>query len=315
MHAIVVGAGQVGRTIADRLTREGNDVTIIDIDPEKLHDVAEHQDVRAVQGPGSSPTVLAEAGIQSAELLVGVTNSDETNIMACVIAGAVSPATVKIARVRDVDFQSYAQSLERAGIRIDLFINPERVVADRIRRILTIPGATDVSVFADGRVLLAAFRIPPEHPVAGKSLAEIGVEGLAPDVLVVALQRGGRLLVPRGDDRIFADDVAYLVVPIDRVDEITKFLRIPPRPARRVFIHGGERVGQLLARDLEAEGVQVKIIDPDARRCALLSEILSRGVVLQGDGADWDLLEEENVKGADAYISLTQDQELNILSS
>ncbi len=315
MHAIVVGGGQVGRNIADRLTREGNDVTVVDTDSERLRDIAEHQDVRTILGRGSSPAVLASADIRSAELLIAVTDSDEANIMACVMAGAVSPATVKIARVRELDYASYAQSLERMGVRIDLFINPERVVADRIRRVLQVPGAIDVSVFAEGRVLLAAFRVPVDHPIAGQTLAEIASQGKAPDVLVVALQRAGRLVIPRGDERVLSGDIVYLVVPSVAMAEIARFLGLPSKPTRRVFIHGAGNVGFLLARDLESEGVQVKVIEPDARRCALLSETLSRGVVLQGDGADWELLEEENVQDAGAYVSLTDDQELNILSA
>ncbi len=315
MHAIVVGGGQLGRSIADRLVREGNDVTVIDVDSEKLQEIAEHQDVRTILGRGSSPTVQAAAGIGSAELLLAVTGSDEVNVMACVMAGAASPATLKVARVRDVDYQSYVQMLERVGVRIDLFINPERVVAERIKRVLAVPGASDVSVFADGRVLLVAYRVPVGHPAAGRTLADMGREKGLPRTLVVAVQRAGRLIVPRPTERLQIGDVAYLVVPADELKDLTAFLGLSVGPARRVFIHGGGTVGLVLARDLEREGMQVKIIEPDARRCARLSEELSRSVVLQGEGADWELLEEENVAGADAYISLTADQELNIFSS
>jgi trk system potassium uptake protein len=315
VHTLVIGGGEVGRTIADRLSREGHDVTIVDVDPEKLRDIAEHLDVHTVLGNGSSPTILGEADIGSAEILLGVTDSDEVNLMACVMAGAVSPATVKIARVRDVDYLRHAQILDRIGIHIDLFINPERVVAERIQRILSVPGATDVSVFAEGRVLLVAFRMPPDHPATGQTLEAIDAAQGRPQVLAVALQRAGRLIVPRGADRLEADDIVYAVAPADGADALARFLGVKAKETRRVFIHGGGNISLLLARDLEAADVHVKIIERDARRCAYLSEQLARSVILQGDGADWELLEEENVAGADAYIALTADQERNILSA
>ena len=315
MQVIVVGGGEVGRTIAARLSREANDVTLVDTDPDKVREIADHLDVRTVLGNGSSPSILLEAGIDAAEMVIAVTNSDEVNLLACLMAGAASAATAKIARVRDPDFLAHADVLARSGLSLDLVINPERVTAEKIQRILAVPQATDVAAFAEGRVLLVGMHVPAGSPLAGARLADLTTLRHTPYVLIAAINRGGRILIPKGDDRIQADDVVYATTAADRLEALTQFFGVDLRPARRVIVHGGGNIAFFLARELESEGVYVKIIEEDARRCERLSEQLRKTVVLHGNGADRELLEEEGVRGCDAYIALTEDQEDNILSA
>jgi len=315
MRVIVVGGGEVGRTIAARLANERNDVTLIDADVEKVREIGDHLDVEALVGNGSSPTTLLAAGLESAEMVIAVTNSDEVNLLACLMAQTTSASTVKIARLRDPDLIAHSELLRRAGLHLDLVINPERVTAQKIRRLLEVPAATDVVPFADGEVLLLALRIPASSPLAGARLIDLAQLRPAERVLFVAINRGGEVLIPKGKDKIQADDVVYAITSKDGLGELQGYLDVGARKVRRVIIHGGGYLTRILAADLVSDGMHVKIIEPDVEECRALSTDLEGVMVLHGEGADPELLQEEGVSGCDAYIALTPDQESNILSA
>lgn len=315
MRVIIVGGGEVGSTIAELLSQERSDVTLIDSDPERAAHIESHLDVRTIVGNGATPSVLIEAGIESAEMLIAATNSDEVNLLACFIAGAKSPTTTKIARVRDSNYIEHAELLEAAGLKLDLAINPEAVTVEKIQRMLSVPTATDVATFADGRVLMAAMRVRADSPLANARLSDLAALRPSPDVLLVAINRGGRVLIPTGSDVVEPDDVVYAVVETKKVDKLIEFFAVEQREAKSVMVHGGGRISLLLGKALEQQGVHVKIIERRARRCEELSRQLEKAVVLRGDAMDPELLEEEGVDHVDAFISLTSDQEDNILSA
>ncbi|MCB9641117.1 MAG: Trk system potassium transporter TrkA [Myxococcales bacterium] len=313
---IIVGAGEVGYHIAERLSREQWDVAIIDEDRRRTERIANALDVQTIVGNGSSPNIIREAGIERSDLLVAVTDSDEANIVACLMANAYAPPTCrKIARIRNPDYTQDERLFGRELLGIDFHINPEFAAASKILRLLETPQATDVIPFAQGRVLLLGLRLPEDSRLKGKSFAEIGA--MYPDrrFLVAALEREERLIIPRGDIRINRGDTLFLVAQPQRLETILDSLGIVHRPLRHVAIAGGGRIGEFLARNLEEQGVSVRLLERDRVRCRQLAENLHRSVILHGDPTDRHLLKEENVGKMDAFVAVMEDEEENILSS
>ncbi len=313
MKIIIVGAGEVGFHIAERLSTENQDVLLIDKDPDKITRINEELDVQAVLGSGTSPGMLKGSGIAEADMLVAATDSDEVNLIACMLARHINPYVVKVARLRNPEYLRMKDLLTQDGLGIDHIINPESVVVETIQNLMLVPGASDVIDFVDGRVKLIGFTILPDSPFAGKKL--LSFQGMEGTLLVGAIVRGTRVFIPHGEDTIQADDLVYVVTRTDELQRTCRSFGIKDEELRRVIIVGGGQTGTALAEAMDKTRVSTKLIDRNPQRCEELAQALKNVIVINGDGTDRDLLLEENVEGADFLVAITGDEESNVLIS
>ncbi len=316
MKIIILGAGQVGSTVAYHLAREeSNDVTIVDVDAVHLRELQDRLDVRTVQGHASHPDVLAAAGAKDAEMIIALTDSDETNMVACQIAYTLFHTPTKIARVRANEYVDQEKKLfAQEAMPVDYIISPEKLVTRYIKRLIQYPGALQVLEFADGKVRLVAVRAHKEGLLVGHQLSELREHIPNVETRVAAIYRGGRSVLPEGDTIIQENDEVFFIAARKDIRVVMSELRKLENPVRRVVIAGGGNIGLYLARELERTN-QVKLIERDRDRARSISEKLDRSIVLHGDAADEDLLAEENIDSADVFCAVTNAEEANILSS
>jgi trk system potassium uptake protein TrkA len=315
LKIIIVGAGEVGFHIASHLALENKDVVVIDKNADALRRVSENTDVQVLQGSGSSPVILEEAGIASADILLAVTNSDEANLVACLVASVLSPSTRKLARIRDADFDDYHQHFKDQAPHIDTIINPEIEVVKTIDQLMSVPGAVDVGEFADGRIKFVGVYLEKTSRLAEVKLAELPEVLAGERLLIAAVVREDELIIPRGNDRLKPGDLVYFISEKDKLLETLSLFDKQPQPLNRVLIVGGGRIGFRLASLLDQRSIQCKIIESRPERCSFLASKLNKVVVLCGDGSDQSLLSEENIQEIDVFITLTSDEETNILAS
>ena len=315
MKIVIVGAGEVGYHIASRLALENKDVVVIDRDADALRRVAENIDVQTLSGSGSSPSFLEEAGIRQAEILLAVTNSDETNLVACLVANMLSPSTKKMARIRGADFDQYHQTFREHAPHIDTIINPEIEVVKTIENLMHVPGAVDVGEFAGGLIRFVGIYLEQDSQLAGIQLAELPDRFGKRHPLIAAVVREEEVIIPRGKDRLLPGDLIYFISEEQFLLETLSVFGKHAKPVRRVLIVGGGRIGYRLAVKLEEQSIYCKIIEKRAERCTILAERLNKAIVLHGDGSDQNLLSEENIGDIDVVVSLTDDEETNILVS
>ncbi len=314
MRVIIVGAGEVGFHIAKRLASENKDVVVIDRNPAVLQRILDHMDVQVLEGSGCSPLVLREAGVDKADMLLAVTDSDEINLMACTFAKMLAPGLTKLARIRNDEYTAYAEQLSRE-IGIGLIINPEVEVVRSIEHMLRAPGAVDISDLAGGRIKIAGTWIAEGNPLAGLSLPELRRKAGDMPLIVAAIIRNDRVIVPAGSDEIRLGDLVYFVCEDSQLQPVFSFLGNRPSRKGSVLIIGGGNIGLRLARALERKPMHVKLMDKSPERCAELAGQLDRTVVLLGDGTDQEALLEENIGGMDVVVTMTGVEESNILSS
>ena len=314
MKVVILGAGQVGASVAESLVSEQNDITVVDIDGPRLRALQDRLDLRTVTGNASHPSVLREAGIEDADLLVAVTQSDETNLVACKLAMRMFNVPLRIARVRAADFLEDEQVLGREGFEVDLAICPEQVLTEYLVKLVEFPEALQVLDFADGRVSLVAVRAFEGGPLVGRPIRELRVHVPTVDARIVAVFRGDKPVAPEGDTVIRAGDEVFCLAATRDIRQVMQELRRMANPVRRVMIAGGGNIGQRLARALEKD-YSVKVIEHNKRRCELLAGRVERALVLSGDATDEALLQEENIDEMDLFIAVTNDDENNIMSS
>jgi trk system potassium uptake protein TrkA len=315
LKIVIVGAGEVGFHIASQLAFENKDVVVIDKNPDSLRRVSDNLDVQVLQGSGSSPAILNEAGLKKAEILLAVTDSDETNLVACLVSNIISPITRKLARLRDADFDAHYEHFRDHAPHIDTVINPEIEAVKTIDRFMKFPGVVDVAEFADGRIKFVGVYLDHNARLAGVQLADIPAKTGNFRLLIAAVVREDKLIIPRGNDRLKPGDLVYFISEDDKLLDNLSVFDKHAEPLRRVLIIGGGRLGFRLASLLDHESIHSKIIEVQPDRCALLAEKLKKVVVLCGDGSDQNLLAEENIQDIDMVITLTSDEETNILTS
>jgi trk system potassium uptake protein TrkA len=316
MRVLIAGGGQVGTLIAQRLTREGNEVTLVEAGHERCVELEEQLDAKIVEGNAARVLTLRKAGIQDAEMLIAVTDQDEVNVLACLIAQAESKVRVKVARIRTHEVDHWRRIMASSGLKIDLVIHPESVIAERIMRVIRVPGVSDVFDFADGQIRLFGMNIEAGNPVVGKTLEDLDRAGPPKDSLIAMIFRGSQVIIPRGAERLREGDHAYVVATRENWSDVLRFMGLEEHaPVQRVFVVGGRQIGIFCAQMLEAQGVDVKLFEPDARRAARIAEILKKTIVVHADGTDQRVLEEENVDGVDAFLALTSHDEDNLIAS
>ncbi|MFP4588227.1 MAG: Trk system potassium transporter TrkA [Desulfohalobiaceae bacterium] len=316
MRIIIVGAGEVGSYIAWRLAAEDKEVVVVDKDPQVLASIAEKLDVETVQGPGSSPRILEEAGVKKADLLLAVTDSDEINLIACTFSNILASELIKVARIRNPEYTEYQEVLAKDLLHIDVVINPEQEVVASIERLMSAPGAAEISEFTDVEVNLAGVWIHEGNRLVGLDLAKARQRLGEANFIVAAIFRREKVIIPSGADTIQAGDLVYFVCAKKDLQQVLKTFGSRAWQQHDVLIIGGGNIGYKLARELEPrKELQVKLLERDRGRCEFLAQNLDRAIVLNGNGTDQDLLQQENIGEMDVVLTLTGDEENNILCS
>ncbi|QEX22282.1 Trk system potassium transport protein TrkA [Hypericibacter adhaerens] len=319
MKVIICGAGQVGFNIARYLSREENDVTLIDTEPRLIEQISDTLDVQGVVGYASHPDVLEQAGARDADLLIAVTHYDEVNMVACQVAHALFEVPRRIARVRSQSYlqRGYAELFNRQNMAIDEIISPEIEVARAIAYRLGIPGAFDAIPLCDGRITLVGLRCDEDCPVVDTPLRQL--TELFPDLAmsVVAIRRGERDIVPSAEDQMLVGDEVYFVADTRHLKRALAAFGHEEPEARRLIVVGGGNIGTFLAEILEQEspGVEIKLIEINRQRAERVARLLPGSVVIQGDALDPEILAEANVKATETIVAVSNDDEVNILAS
>lgn len=316
MKILILGAGQVGRSVANVLANEDNDITIIDTNSVVLRELREKLDVRTEVGQASYPRVLERAGIEDVDMLIAVTNSDEINMVACQVAQTLYRTPTKIARIRSSHYLEYQQHLfKQDALPIDVLISPEQLVTEHIFRLISHPGALQVLNFADGKLQLVGVKALSGGELVGRPIQEIHEHIPGIKAAVAAVFRKGKSLSDFNNITVEENDEVFFLASPKHIRTIISELRKLDKPYKRIILAGGGNIGNRLARMLESARYQVKIIEHDTQRAGKLAERLDKTIVLEGNVADEDLLIEENIEATDVFIALTNDDEANILSS
>lgn len=313
MNIIILGAGQVGGTLAESLVREDNDITIVDTDAERLTELQNKLDIRTICGSAAYPEIIEEAGAKQADMLIAVTNSDEVNMIGCQVAYSLFQTPRKIARVRSHHFTSHPELFQNKAVPIDVLINPEQLVTQFVHRIIQYPGTLQVLDFADGLVQLIALKPKFGGVLVGKSVAQLYEYLQNIDMRVVAIYRRNKSMIVDLHTIIEVNDEVFIIATPVHIRKILSALGRQSRPYQRIMIAGGGRIGYRLAKYLEND-YQVKIIDHNQKRTEHIAANLDNTMVLYGDSADSELLSNENIEHTDVYCAMTNDDEVNIMS-
>jgi len=315
MKIIILGAGQVGGTLAEHLANEQNDITVVDTNGGKLRALQDRLDIGTVLGGASHPGTLLKAGAEDADLLIAVTNSDEINMMACQVAQSLFNTPTKISRVRSPNYLAYQDQLfNRENIPVDVIIGPEQLVTRSIEQLIENPGALQVLDFADGRVQLVAVRAYHDGPIVGHELREIRNHMPRVDTRVAAIFRQNRPILPEGTTVVEAGDEVFFIAAKENIRAVMSELRKVDKTYKRVMIAGGGNIGATLAQSIENK-YRVKVIERSYDRCKVLSERLRHTIVLNGSASEPQLLTQENIEACDVFCALTNNDESNIMMS
>jgi trk system potassium uptake protein TrkA len=316
MKVVVVGAGDVGFYFAEWLASERKEVIVIDKNEHALSQMTEHLDVQTIHGSGANPRVLEETGIAAADIILAVTDSDEVNLVACFFANVLAPQIHKIALIRNDDYSLYRDRLTRDIIDISLVINPEAEVVNSILRILGAPDVDQIHDFVGGRIKMLGKKLPAASPLSGVKLTQLA-DKIAPTRLIIAaIVRDDRLIIPRGKDSLQAGDMVYFVCQAHDLPRTLGFFGDEANIVKNIMIVGGGRIGLRLATELDGnKNYHLKLIEMDPHRCQTIAAQLHRTMVLQGFATDQAFMKQENMGSMDLVIAVTWDEEMNILSS
>ncbi len=318
MKIIILGAGRVGTSVAENLVSEANDITLVDVSSNRLLLLQDHLDLRTVAGDASHPSVLIQAGAKDADLILAVTQSDETNLVACKLAATMFNIPTKIARIHSANFLTYPEIFSPENFGVDYAICPEQIVTDYIEKLIEFPNALQVLDFANGKVSLVAVRAFHGGPLVGRELCELRQHVPNVDTRVAAIFRKDRSIIPEGNTIVEAEDEVFFLAAANDIRSVISELRRMDKPIERVMIAGGGNIGRRLANALDKaqeKNYQVKIIEYDKRVSQRLAAELHHTLVLHGDATDEGLLESENIAEMDMFCALTNDDENNIMAA
>ena len=312
MRIVVIGDGKVGNAIIQHVSREGHQVVVVDKNPNVVDDIVNKYDVMGICGNGASYDILKEAGAGHAHVVIAVTASDETNMLACVLAKKLG-AKSTIARVRSYEYNSQIKNIMR-DLEITMTINPERETADEILKVVNFPEAMRVDSFADGKVDLVELYVPEHSPMVGKTLMEIH-QKYQVKVLVCAVQRGNEVYIPNGNFTFLAKDKIHVTAKNAHIKQFLNKLGLMEAKMKSILIIGGGKITSYLGKELIKNKFEVKIIEKDYKRCVELSELLPQATIIHGDGTSHEVLSEEGLNDSDVVVSLTGEDEQNIIIS
>jgi len=311
---LILGAGQVGSTVAESLVSEANDITVVDSDGEKLRQLQDRLDLRTLTGNAAHPSILEQAGIADTDMLLAVTQSDEVNMLACKLAASLYNTPTRIARIRSTDFLERPELFNKDNFCVDFSICPEQILTNYITKLIEFPEALQVLEFADGKASLVAVRAFEGGPLVGKPLSFLRTHMPQVETRVAAIFRQNHPITPEGDTVVHEGDEIFFIAATDNIRSVLKEMRRMDKPCKRVMIVGGGNIGHRLAKSLERD-YQVKLIEYNKKACARLSGELTSTLVLNGDGTDEKLLLQEHVGDVDVFCALTNDDENNIMSA
>lgn len=314
MNILIVGAGIVGFNLAQELSHEGHDISIIDADPEKIKLISEKLDVLAVRGNGCLPSTLIQGRIRDAEMVIAVTDKDEINLMVCFLAHKFE-VKERFARLRNMELTGENQVFKPEELFVDHAINPAEIIIDSILKIIKTPGAVNVAEFADGQIFFRGFDVPADAPLAGKTIEEIREVCELNAFLVVAIVREGKMIIPKYENRIQAGDKIYVLVDHDFLPLILPMLNRQVDEIQKIIIYGASQIAVHLARELNEFISDVSIIEPSLEKANEAADTLEDTVILHGSGTDPDLFNDINMKDADLFLALSNNDEMNILSA
>ena len=314
MKILILGAGVTGSAVAAALASEENDIMVVDFNPLVLDALKERFDIATVAGNAAHPSILEQAGIHNADIVIAVTDSDETNMLACIIINALYSRPKTIARVRAIDYLKHPELFHSKGVPIDHVISPEMIVMESIRKLIDFPGVLHISEFAGGLVRLFSVKVTEFAFLTGKKISDLSERLANSKIRVVAIFRQGKPLLVSGKAIIETDDEVFIVAPRDEVRCVLKELHRLEAPIKRIIIAGGGHIGKRLGLALENDH-QVKIIEKDPRRAMKIANELHKTVVLKGDCADETLLLDESIESADLFCAITNNDGVNIISA
>ena len=314
MRIMIIGAGQVGRHLSRKFSAEGQDVVLIDRNEARLRRLERELNILAVHGSGASLKILEDAGIDNTELFIAVTDSDEVNLVACLLSKKYN-VRKRVARVRNEDFLSADAPLNEKALGIDMLISPDRAMTDEIMQLITVSEAFDTAEFADGQVFLLGYVINEHNPCAGLSLQKLKQQKGSYRYVVVAIIRNNTTIIPGGVDHMAVGDKVYLMVRKQDIAAVENMFNLSSRLPQLVFIIGGGTIGYSVAKRLEELDINVRLVEEDADHCDFLTENLEKTLVLNFDGLEADVLLEEGIEMADLIIAVTDNDAVNILSS
>ena len=310
LNIIIVGCGKVGMTLIEQLSKEGHDITIIDKNAAKVQEMSNLYDIMGLVGNGASYSVQMEAGIENADLIIAVTASDELNLLCCTVAKQVGDCAA-IARVRTPDYIKEAGYL-REKLGLTMIINPELEASLETARILYLPTALEVNSFAHGQAEIVKFKIPEGNLLDGMTIATLG-KSITNEILICAIEREGEVYIPGGNFQMAKDDIVSFVAPRRHIRSFLKKIGFKTKQVKDAMIVGGGKASYYLAKQLIAMGIDVKIIEQNKERCEELSILLPEAIIINGDGTDEEVLREEGIEYAQAFIPLTGIDEENIM--
>jgi len=311
---MILGAGQVGSTVAESLVGEANDITVVDSDGVKLRQLQDRLDLRTLTGNAAHPSVLEQAGIADTDMLLAVTQSDEVNLVACKLAASLYNTPTRIARIRSVDYLNREEVFSADNFCVDFSICPEQILTEYITKLIEFPEALQVLEFADGKASLVAVRAFEGGPLVGKPLSFLRTHMPQVETRVAAIFRQNSPIMPEGNTVVEDGDEIFFIAATDNIRSVLKEMRRMDKPTQRVMIVGGGNIGRRLAKALEHD-YQVKLIEFNKKSCERLAGELKHTLVLNGDGTDEKLMQQENVGEVDVFCALTNDDENNIMSS
>ena len=314
MKIIILGAGQVGLSVAANLVSEDNDITLVDINPSALQVISERYDLRTVTGVASHPSVLEKAGAKDAEMILAVTNCDEVNMIACQVAYTLFHTPTKIARIREIEYLKNSPLFAQEALPVDVLISPDRLVTEQIQQLIKHPGALQVLDFADGKVQMVVIRASYSGVLEGNSLRDLKNKLKDIEYKIAIIYSSGKPIIPNGDTIIKADDEIFFISSQKSMNKLLQHIRIKDKPLKNIMISGGGNIGLRLAESLENE-YKIKLLEVDQKKAFHAAEKLKNTIVLHGDATDEELLSEENIDGSDVFCALTNADEVNIISS
>jgi len=312
MKIVIIGAGEVGFFLAQRLSLERHDLVIIDNDSEKCTHAQEALDVSVIEGNASSQHVLKEAGLESADMLIAASGVDEINLIACMIASKMG-VKKKIARVRNPDYYEKTSILQPKDLGVDLFIHPEEEVIEEITRLLMRASASEVIEFEDGKIVVVGLKLDDRCPNLNKPLKEVGSEEERRNIRVVAMLKGERTIIPTGEDYFSKNDQIFVIAKRESLSHVLSLAGKTDQKLERIMILGGGKIGRGLAEKLEKQ-IEVTLIESNREKSVKIASRLKRTAVFQADGTEIDTLAREGLLNMDAFIATTSDDENNILS-
>lgn len=315
MKIIILGAGQVGTSTAEILAKEDNDITLIDNVASQVEGLQDRLDIRTIVGSASHPSVLEQAGGPDADLILAVTDKDEVNMAACQVAYTLFRTPKKIARIRSVEYLTHTEIFSDESIPVDVIISPEQLITQHVLHLIEYPGALQVVDFAGGKIQLVGLKAYHGGPLVGRELRTIREDLPTVEARVAAIYRHDRPIIPEGDTIIEPNDEVFIVAAAPHIPIVMSEFCAVEAPGQNIMLVGAGKIGLQLARSLEQNNYQVKLVEHGAERARQVAEQLDATIVLRGDAADEDLMLQENIDATDVFCSLTNDDEANILSA